>query len=208
MHMPSLNYFMKIFLFFFLCSFLVYAKTPTVFKDFGDPLYANALKLEKLKELPIISKEKLDSYLKNVEEVKKFGNTLLKSDEKAKEKYFEDLRKLAKQNDIYVDQAREFFKQAFDKDDVEMFSKILESGLIDIKRNEEKIFEFYKKNKKDFFNKENFVDEIGTYKKLFKNIKNKEKQMLDTLRLEDIKDQNEIEKKLQNAMDTLTKEAN
>ena len=199
---------MKIFLFFFLCSFLVYAKTPTVFKDFGDPLYANALKLEKLKELPIISKEKLDSYLKNVEEVKKFGNTLLKSDEKAKEKYFEDLRKLAKQNDIYVDQAREFFKQAFDKDDVEMFSKILESGLIDIKRNEKKIFEFYKKNKKDFFNKENFVDEIGTYKKLFKNIKNKEKQMLDTLRLEDIKDQNEIEKKLQNAMDTLTKEAN
>jgi len=198
---------MKIFLLFFLCSFLVYAKTPTVFKDFGDPLYANALKLEKLKEFPVISKEKLDSYLKKVEEVKRFGNTLLESDEKAKEKYFEDLRELAKQNDIYVDQARELFKQAFDKNNVEIFSKILESGLIDIKRNEEKIFEFYKKNKKELFNKENYVDEIGTYKELFKNIKNKEKQMLDALRLEDIKDQNEIEKKLQDAIDSLVEEA-
>ncbi|NPA65435.1 MAG: hypothetical protein GXO11_00990 [Epsilonproteobacteria bacterium] len=197
---------LSFFLFFFLTT-LLYSKNPTLFKEFGDPLYNNIEKIEKLKQIdsPHILKKEIKNYLENVKKVKEFGNTLSSVDQKSKSEYFKKLRELATQNDIYVEKAQKLFDLAIQENDLEMFSELLQTGLIDLRRHEKEIFDFYKSENKEFL-KKNYIDDIDAYKKLFKNIGDKEKKTLNELRLDDLKYQNAIQKKLQKAIDALPKE--
>ena len=199
---------MKIFLFSFFFFISLYAKNPVVFKEFGDPLYENASKFEKLKDLLISDKERkeIEFYLQELKKVKEFGNTLSLNDQKTKEKYFQLLRELALSNDTFVEKAREIFRDSLKKSDLKTFFRVLETGLIDIQRNEVKIFQFYSKHKKEFLPQDVYIDDIKKYEELFKNIEKNEKNRLEEVRIKDLQDQIQMQKKLEAAIEELSKE--
>ncbi len=199
---------MKIFLFFFFFFISLYAKNPTAFKEFGDSIYENAMKFEKFQQVLSSKKmqEEMKFYLQELQKVKKFGNTLSLKDEKAKEKYFQLLRNLARKNDFYKEKAEEMFENALEKNDLEFFSKILQTGLIDFQRNEEKILTFYKHHKKELVPDDFYVDELDDYKKLFKDIMKNKDNSFEALQIKDLQNQLKIQERLEAAIKKLSKE--
>ena len=122
---------------------------PKVYSALGDGVFDSVSKVEKLKQIGKYSSfvHKIDRYIAEVGKVKKLGY-LLESGQKLDEKmnYLNMLRKLAKENDHYYKSAESILKSAIESQDSGLFLSIVNSGMIDTKKNGAKIISYYKQH--------------------------------------------------------------
>ena len=121
-------------------------RNPAVYSALGDVIYGNFQKIELLKEIEKYSKlkEKIDTYVKEVNSVKKIGYAIESGDKTLdKEEYLEKLRVLSKTNDYFQRTVIDSFKSSMIDEDNNLFSKTINSGLIDSDKYKSKILEYY-----------------------------------------------------------------
>ncbi len=122
---------------------------PKVYSVLGDEIYNNISNIKKLKKIDKYSSfiPKIDGYITMVAEAKKFG-FMIESGQKANEKkhYLNTLRKLAKENSYFLRSAESTLKSAIDTKNNKLFLSIINSGMINIKKNSKRIFSYYNKN--------------------------------------------------------------
>ncbi len=164
-------------LFFYIVLFFslnLFASNPQVYAALGDTIYNNAPKIEKLKDIEKFKIIKLDveKYVSMVKLIKEYGFAVEKKDKRYNQKeYLQHLRKLSKKNDFFVKFAKNNFKLSIDNEDSKTFEKIINTGLIDTKRNKDKIMQYY-------FAHQNEVDPKGVIQAfLDQDAKLREKQM-------------------------------
>ena len=132
--------------------FLLYGANPKPYAALGDVIYDNVENIEKLKEIPkyALFKEKIESYVSKVAALKEMGYALEKGSASANKKvYLNALRTLSKENDFFLRDAKQSFKDAIEKQDSVTFEKIINTGLIDTQKNKEKIIEYYFAHQED-----------------------------------------------------------
>ena len=135
-----------------ILSFLLYGANPKPYAALGDVIYDNVENIEKLKEIPkyALFKEKIESYVSKVAALKEMGYALEKGSASANKKvYLNALRTLSKENDFFLRDAKQSFKDAIEKQDSVTFEKIINTGLIDTQKNKEKIIEYYFAHQED-----------------------------------------------------------
>ena len=135
----------KIVLLFLLATFLL-AQNPKVYSALGDVIYNNVDKIEKLKDIPQYTQyeKRIDSYVKEVYEVKDIGYAIEAGDKNLnKIDYLKKIRVLSKTNDFFHRTAINSFKSSMTTEDNDLFSKIVNSGLIDSEKYKGEILEYY-----------------------------------------------------------------
>ena len=205
---------MKLFFSLILLAAALFASNPTIFAALGDTIYDNAPKIEKLKKFheyePFL--EKIDKYIKEVDATKKLGFAVENGSQKdAARIYLKKLRQLAKTNDFFVRSANAVFKKALATKNYELLMDILDTGLIDIERNKERLLEFYRANK-DSFKPRGVFGRIVAEDELRKKSKNtkeyyerlkklREQEKIRRLREKDKKRQEELQKRLEQELE-------
>ena len=201
---------MKHFLLLLSFAFTLFASNPTIFASLGDKIYDNAPKIKKLKAFkeykPFISK--IDEYVKEVEATKKLGFAIENgTHQNASRIYLKKLRELAKTNDFFVRSANAVFDQAYSTKDFELLMDILDTGLIDVDRNKERLLKLYEENM-DRFEPRGVLKQLVDASALKKQTKHskeyyerlrkmREQEKIRRLREKDKKRQEELQKRLE-----------
>jgi hypothetical protein len=148
----------KIFLITALLVSLVFANevltknNPKVYAALGDVLYNNLPKIEKLKDIKVFEPfiAEINRYERDLLKLKKQGFAIEYGEKSIdKKQYLNKLREFSKQNDAFVSSARSSFKDSLANEDSATFEKIINTGLIDTKRNKEKIIDYYFAHQED-----------------------------------------------------------
>lgn len=135
-----------------LLATLLIAQNPKVYSALGDVIYDNVDNIEKLKEIPEFSqfKQKIDSYVKEVYKAKDVGFAIESGDKtKDKTEYLQTIRELSKTNDFFYRTTVSSYKSSITNQDNTLFSKTVNSGLIDTKKYKPEILEYYFANCND-----------------------------------------------------------
>ncbi|WP_373004630.1 hypothetical protein [Sulfurimonas sp.] len=128
-----------------LATFLM-AQNPKVYSALGDVIYDNVENIEKLKDISEFSQfeKKIDSYVKEVYKAKDIGYAIEAGDKNIdKKKYLETIRELSKTNDFFHRTTVSSYKSSIINQDNILFSKTINSGLIDTKKYKAEILEYY-----------------------------------------------------------------
>lgn len=192
-----------------LCTTFLFANNPIVYAALGDVIYNNVDKINNLKSISQYSAEidKIDKYVSSVEKTKKSGFSIERGEKKInKIDYLNSLRKLSKTNDYFVRSAKKNFKQAISKEDSLLFSKIVNSGLVDTQKYKEKIINYYFEHAEDINASgiiQSYLDEDKKLKakkeiqvKHYQSKKMREEAKIRRIRKEDKEKQEALEKKL------------
>ena len=144
---------MKPFILFILFTLALFASNPTIFASLGDKIYDNITKIEKLKKFkeykPFI--QKIDEYVKEAKATKKLGFAIENGTHKdASRFYLKKLRELAKTNDFFVRSANAVFDQAYVTKDYDLLMDLLDTGLIDVERNKQRLLKLYEEDGEKF----------------------------------------------------------
>ncbi|SFV64168.1 hypothetical protein MNB_SM-5-372 [hydrothermal vent metagenome] len=201
---------LKLFILFFTFTTLLFSANPRVYESLGNPIYNN---IENIKKLTTIGDfylyvDGINHYIVNVELAKQLGFSLGKdSAPEMRNKYLQTLRKLSKENNYYKRLVQRTLEAAIQNGDSLLFSKLINSGLIDTKANKKKILTYYFKHKKDINPSgiiQSFLDRDATLlkrrneairrRKLLK--KKREKEKIERLRKEDEARQRALENRL------------
>ncbi len=188
----------------------VYAANPHVYAALGDGIYNNANKIAKLKNVKSYAAfaPKVDTYIKKVKETKELGFAVESGEKKDQAKtYLKRLRTLAKQNDFFVRSANSLFESSLKKGDYKSVMELLDTGIIDTKRNRNKIVSFWEEHKGQFEPKGEFKRVIQE-SELRKNTKSsaeyyrklkklREQEKIRRLREKDKRRQEQLQKKLE-----------
>ncbi|MFT5836252.1 MAG: DNA-binding transcriptional regulator YiaG [Sulfurimonas sp.] len=129
-----------------LLSTLLIAQNPKVYSALGDVIYNNVQNIEKLKNINFFSEfeEKIDSYVKDVYKAKDIGYAIQSGNEKVdKKQYLQTIRELSKINDFFYRLIIKSYKFSIIDQNNLFFSKIINSGMIDTKKNKDEILEYY-----------------------------------------------------------------
>jgi len=193
-----------------LLTTLLLASNPKIYSALGDVIYGNVDKIEKLKDIEVYSLYKSDiiKYVSEVNETKKKGFALEISPSKdAQKAYLESLRELSKKNDFFVRSAQSNYKKAMKDENNLLFSKLINSGIIDTQKNKQEIINYYFKHSDDINASgiiETYINEDALLKKKqskqkakYKTKKMREAEKIKRIRQNDIDAQKELEKKLQ-----------
>jgi len=184
---------------------------PFAYAALGNIIYENAPKIEKLKDIEAykIFSEKIEKYIKRTEDVMKEGFLLNElSSEDQRKSYLEKLRELAVTNDFFVRSVDDKFNLALESENTELFSQLLDSGLVDVKKYKKAILEYYYKHK-DSIEPEGVIKSLLQEKKVQKSIQKrvyKSKRALDLERIREIRErdrreQERLEKQLQEELE-------
>ena len=203
----------RIFFIISLFSFILFANNPTPFSALGDVIYNNAPKINALKKIDAFRKydKKIDRYLQGIKETKKKGYRLEKQqDSSLRKEYLHKLRELAEVNDSFVHLVKVTYTKAKDNEDSLLFSKIINSGLIDVKEYKKEIINYYFKHQNEMSTKgviQSFLDEDAklrakreAQRKRYKSKKEREMEHIRLLRQHDKEEREHLEKKLQNEL--------
>ncbi len=198
--------------FLVVCTLFIslYASNPNVYATLGDVIYNNAPKIEKLKNFDEYApfKERIDTYIKDVNETKKLGFAIEDGIKKgAAKEYLKRLRTLAKTNDFFSRSAKALFENALKNGDFNTLMDILDTGLIDTQRNKKRLLEFWEERKGSFVPRGEFL-RIVQEEELKKNSKNtkeyyeklrkmREREKIRRLREKDKKRQEELQRRLE-----------
>ena len=140
----------KLTLFTLFISTLLFAN-PNVFPSLGDTIYDNAPKIEKLGKIkeyePFYGK--ISSYIQAVNFAKIEGYAIEAKKSNKIKNYLNTLRKLARTNDFFVKNTDTMYKRAMSEKNGLLFTKLVDTGMIDTKRNKKEILSFYYANKND-----------------------------------------------------------
>jgi len=133
----------------FLFSLQLMAQNPKVYSSLGDSIYDSVESINFLKHSKIFSNNtsEIDIYVRDVYRTKEFGFKVDKTRElKDVKKYLFDLRNLSKRREFFYKKANKYFIKSMQIKDNRMFLDIVESGLIDTKKNKTKIMDYYHAN--------------------------------------------------------------
>ncbi|WP_415396784.1 hypothetical protein [Sulfurimonas sp. CS5] len=148
-----------------LLATLLIAQNPKVYSALGDVIYDNVDNIEKLKKIPEFSRfnQKIDSYVKEVYKAKDVGFAIEAGDKtKDKTEYLQTIRELSKTNDFFYRTTVSSYKSSITNQDNTLFSKTINSGLIDTKKYKPEILEYYFANCNDMNESgviQNYLDE-------------------------------------------------
>jgi len=181
-------------------------KNPKVYSSLGDVIYNNLPKIQALKQLEEYKNftNKIDEYSLNVQKAKKFGFEVESGNRSnLKIDYLQELRKLNKVNEYFVRTANSSLKSAIDNENNNLFITIVNSGLIDTRKNKNKIMNYYNKHKNEINPAgviQDFIDEayVKKYKKKYTAGMKKrlELENIKRIRANDKLKQEALEKKL------------
>ena len=122
------------------------AQNPKVYSALGDVIYDNVDKIQNLKEISKFSQfnEKIDLYIKKVHKAKDIGYAIESGANNInKIKYLKTIRELSKTNDFFYRTAINYYKSSILMQDSELFSKTINSGIIDTSKYKTEILEYY-----------------------------------------------------------------
>jgi hypothetical protein len=191
----------------------LYSNNPKPYAALGNVIYDNVQKIDSLQKLKSYDLYKSDiaKYVKEVELAKKEGFEIEASKAKiSKKDYLIKLRHLAKINDNYLRGIRDNYKASMNNNNYNLFSEIINCGLIDTNKNKNEIIDYYYKHQEDINASgviEDFLNDDAKLKALKESqkIKYKTKKMLEEEKIKRIRDkekttQENLEVKLQNKL--------
>ena len=196
---------------FFLTLFttLLFSSNPAVYSALGDVIYDNVQGIEKLGEIDeyLVYKDKIKQYVSEVDATKRAGFLIEKGNKKIdKKSYLNNLRKFSKINDFFTRSARNNFLESMETENSKLFSALVNSGLIDTKKNKNKIVTYYLFHM-DEINPEGTIQEIidndealknkKVKKRVYRSKKQIQQAKIKRIRENDKKRQAAIEKRLQ-----------
>ncbi|MBU1928142.1 hypothetical protein KKG77_03990 [bacterium] len=199
-----------------LCFFvtLLMADNPKIYSVLGDGIYNNVGNVVKLKEMQSYAddKDKINMYVSEVYAIKKIGHALDQGDESIdKLDYLNKLRLLSKENDNYIRSAHSKFRASMGDGDSELFSSLINSGLIDTSRYKDEIINYYIGHVEEINPKgviQNFVNEDKNLKrettanqKIYKSKQQHQKDKIQRIRKQDEIEQKNLEESLQKELD-------
>jgi len=207
-----MKFIISLYLFFF--SNLLVAANPTIYSTLGDGIYNNVGNIAKLKEIPnyIEDKERVDTYIKKVHAAKKMGHAIEQGEKSAdKLTYLNTLRELSKENDSYVRSAHSDFRASINNENSELFSTLINSGLIDTPRYKDEIINYYMGHVEeidpegviqDFINQDKYLkkEEVAN-QKIYKSQQQRQKEKIQKIREQDALEQKALEQSLQKEVD-------
>lgn len=136
-------------LFLTLITTFLLADNPKAFSAIGNPIYNNAPKILNLKHIPQYKQFeiKIDNYYFDVDDVKDRGFEIDAGKKSINSReYLNRLRSLIKTNDFFVKMANVSFNSSMQKSDSQLFSDIINTGLIDTKKHKKEIVRYYMKH--------------------------------------------------------------
>ena len=137
---------MKIIIIITILSSFLLAQNPTVYSALGDVIYDNSSNIKELKDLPVYkdSKDKIQTYLKEVQDTKVYGFDVQNEKEGAdKIKYLSKLRELSKTNDFFVRSVKNNFKASIEDDNNTLFLEMIENKMLDTEKYKNDILNYY-----------------------------------------------------------------
>lgn len=210
---------MKTIILFISLTLFVYASYPRAYSALGDVIYENVDKIEKLQDLEEykLYTQEIQEYVSKVQKTKEKGFMLENPESSVdKKEYLSSLRALSKQHDFFLRTANANYKKSLDEQNSRLFSKLINSGLIDTQKNKEEIMEYYFKHSEDINASgviQSYLDEDAKLKAKrdaaaarYKSKKMIEAQKIKRLRQNDIQEQEELERKLQEEVSKKKKE--
>ena len=139
-------------IFLILLTTILTATYPKPYAVLGNVIYDNAINIEKLHSIDEckLNKSEIQKYIDKVNETKKYGYALeQKKANKDKKVYLDKLRALSKINDQYLREAKAAYKRSMNKNNYKLFTKIINSGVVDIEENKDEIIDYYYKHSED-----------------------------------------------------------
>jgi len=192
----------------------LFAKNPNVYASLGNIIYNNADKISKLKDINEYSSyvSRIDTYTKRVKQLKKLGFIIEKGGVSiGKEKYLDRLRSFSKTNDFFLRSANQYFNDSIENNNIILFTKIINTGLIDLDRNRNKIITYYLSHKKEITLSKAMKIVLNRYKllkqekeaqrKIHKTKEQKQKEKILRIRKDDKLKRESLEKALQIDLD-------
>ena len=201
---------MKSIIIMYFFTLILFAQNPKVYAALGDVIYNNVDKISNLKKIEEYKQytEKINKYIKNVKQTKKDGFDIESGKRHIdKKEYLNRLRTLSQSNDFFVRSVKKNFSKSMKENNNQLFSKIVNSSLLNTKKNKNIIINYYYKNMDDINASgviQTFLDKDAELKKLkdaqrkkYKTKKMLEEEKINRIRKNDILKQEELEKKLQ-----------
>jgi hypothetical protein len=199
----------KIFIIALLVT-LLNAQNPKVYAALGDVIYDNVDNIEKLKDINAYQSyiNDIAEYVAEVRQAKEVGLLIESSaNHQGKKSYLSTLRRLSKKNDFFIRSVQSNYKNAIDSNNSELFSQIVNSGLIDTNRNKEQILDYYFQHAEDINASgiiQKYLDEDAKLKAKrdaaaarYKTKKMREAEKIKRIRENDLEAQRALEKRLQ-----------
>ena len=199
---------------FFLCFSSLYAVNPKVYASLGDKIYDNVQNIKKLTAIGdyYLYADDINAYLQKVDATKQEGLLLDEnSSTNDRKMYLAKLRDLSSSNDYYVHMAETSLKNAIANQDSLLFSKIINTGLIDLKAHKKEILDYYFAHSnevkadgtiKEFLDKSSKEQRLREEKERRERLKKlHEQEKIQRLRERDKKRQLELEKSLDKAVE-------
>ena len=204
---------MKMILLLSLLTTLLIAKNPYAYSVIGDGIYNNADKILKLRKIVHYKsdKAKINSYFFDVKVTKEIGFKLDSNDKSIdKKKYLSQLRTLLLINNYFLRTAYDNFEISMKNEDSYLFSKIINTGIIDTKKYKKEILQYYDTHKNSINPRgiiQKFIDEEKrlkvkkSFKKhIVKNLKQLQMQKMKRIIAKDKADQILMEKSLEDEL--------
>ena len=190
----------------FLAQDKVEIRNPGVYSALGDAVYNNLANIENLQKIESYNKFslKIHKYSAAVKETKKLGYEIESGKKDDSERiYLRKLRELSNQNDYFVKIAHDSLNSSIKNEDSNLFIAIVNSGIIDIKKNKAKILSYYKSHTKEIKVSgimQNIIDKEKAKKRNklgSKKIDKQAKEKIERIRRVDKAEQEALERKLE-----------
>ena len=192
----------------------LYSNNPKPYSALGNVIYNNVQKIDSLQNLSSYELYKSDiaKYVQEVQQAKKEGFEIESNTASiSKKDYLIKLRHLSKINDYYLRGIRSKYKSSMDNNNYNLFSEIINCGLVDTDKNKNEIIDYYYKHQEDINASgviKNFLNDDAKLKALkdAQKKKYKTKKMLEDEKIKRIREKDKIiqenlEAKLQNELE-------
>ena len=129
-----------------LLTISLFALNPKVYTSLGDTIYNNVNKIDNLQNIPEYApyEKAIQKYVLEVFISKKNGFTIENGDENiSASSYLQKLRSLNKQQDTLLRSVKNNFDISIKNENNELFTALVNSGLIDIKEYKHTIMKYY-----------------------------------------------------------------
>lgn len=131
-----------------LLATLVLAQNPRAYSAIGNPIYDSAPKILNLKHIPQYKEfeVKIDNYYFDVDDVKDMGFEVDGNKRAKSKEYLGRLRALIKTHDFFIKVAHGGYHSSIKDEDSQLFSDIINTGIIDTQKNKREIIRYYLKH--------------------------------------------------------------
>lgn len=162
-------------------TIFVWADTPKLYSSLGDRIYDDMESISRLGDIKVMSKydESIARYIGNCKMARKHGLALdIESpDPKAVKRYLEELRALDRERTFFIQTSNRLLLKAIEQDDLESYSELIKSGLIDI--DSDSVIDYYLRYRSENCLVE--VEDLMRYKDELKKREDQEAESRQTL---------------------------